>query len=150
MATEAQRAFARNIYAAAQKATDIAPEFVTAQATSISSVSPREATGPAKPSSSSPTSISPRQTAHSFLRSASSPSRSANPQADGTTLSIDSSKTSTPCPIAYANTPDYSRNRAMPTHGHIARMQKSSHAASATTRGADMQPLQSINSNSCS
>jgi flagellum-specific peptidoglycan hydrolase FlgJ len=32
MATEAQRAFARNIYAAALKATDIAPEFVTAQA----------------------------------------------------------------------------------------------------------------------
>lgn len=32
MATEAQRAFARNIYVAAQKATDIAPEFVTAQA----------------------------------------------------------------------------------------------------------------------
>lgn len=32
MATEAQRDFARNIYAAAQQATDIAPEFVTAQA----------------------------------------------------------------------------------------------------------------------
>ena len=32
MATEAQSAFARNIYTAAQKATDIAPEFVTAQA----------------------------------------------------------------------------------------------------------------------
>ena len=32
MATEAQRAFARNIYAAAKRATDIAPEFVTAQA----------------------------------------------------------------------------------------------------------------------
>lgn len=32
MATEAQRAFARNIYVAAQQATDIAPEFVTAQA----------------------------------------------------------------------------------------------------------------------
>lgn len=32
MATEAQRAFARNIYAAALRATDIAPEFVTAQA----------------------------------------------------------------------------------------------------------------------
>lgn len=32
MATEAQREFARNIYVAAQKATDIAPEFVTAQA----------------------------------------------------------------------------------------------------------------------
>uniref|UniRef100_A0AB33JLE0 Mannosyl-glycoprotein endo-beta-N-acetylglucosamidase-like domain-containing protein n=1 Tax=Prevotella sp. GTC17262 TaxID=3236797 RepID=A0AB33JLE0_9BACT len=32
MPTEAQRAFARNIYAAAQESTDIAPEFVTAQA----------------------------------------------------------------------------------------------------------------------
>lgn len=32
MATEAQRAFARNIYQAAHKTTDIAPEFVTAQA----------------------------------------------------------------------------------------------------------------------
>ena len=32
MATEAQCAFARNIYAAAKRATDIAPEFVTAQA----------------------------------------------------------------------------------------------------------------------
>ena len=32
MATIAQREFARNIYVAAQKATDIAPEFVTAQA----------------------------------------------------------------------------------------------------------------------
>lgn len=32
MATEVQRAFARNIYKAAQTATDIAPEFVTAQA----------------------------------------------------------------------------------------------------------------------
>jgi len=32
MATEAQRAFARSIYAAALEATDIAPEFVTAQA----------------------------------------------------------------------------------------------------------------------
>ena len=32
MATEAQRDFARAIYAAAKKATDIAPEFVTAQA----------------------------------------------------------------------------------------------------------------------
>lgn len=32
MATAAQRDFARNIYAAAQQATDIAPEFVTAQA----------------------------------------------------------------------------------------------------------------------
>lgn len=32
MATEAQHEFARNIYVAAQKATDIAPEFVTAQA----------------------------------------------------------------------------------------------------------------------
>ncbi|EFM01801.1 glycoside hydrolase family 73 protein [Hoylesella marshii] len=32
MATAAQRDFARSIYAAAQKATDIAPEFVTAQA----------------------------------------------------------------------------------------------------------------------
>ena len=32
MATEAQRAFARSIYAAALNATDIAPEFVTAQA----------------------------------------------------------------------------------------------------------------------
>ncbi|WP_028897830.1 glycoside hydrolase family 73 protein [Prevotella sp. HUN102] len=32
MATEAQRAFARNIYQAALEATDIAPEFVTAQA----------------------------------------------------------------------------------------------------------------------
>ena len=32
MATEAQRDFARAIYAAARKATDIAPEFVTAQA----------------------------------------------------------------------------------------------------------------------
>ena len=32
MATEQQRAFARNIYAAALQATDIAPEFVTAQA----------------------------------------------------------------------------------------------------------------------
>lgn len=32
MATEAQREFARNIYVVAQKATDIAPEFVTAQA----------------------------------------------------------------------------------------------------------------------
>ena len=32
MATEAQSTFARNIYTAAQKATDIAPEFVTAQA----------------------------------------------------------------------------------------------------------------------
>lgn len=32
MATAAQREFARNIYVAAQKATDIAPEFVTAQA----------------------------------------------------------------------------------------------------------------------
>ena len=30
MATEQQRAFARNIYAAALQATDIAPEFVTA------------------------------------------------------------------------------------------------------------------------
>ena len=32
MATETQCAFARNIYAAAKRATDIAPEFVTAQA----------------------------------------------------------------------------------------------------------------------
>ena len=32
MATEAQSSFARNIYAAACQATDIAPEFVTAQA----------------------------------------------------------------------------------------------------------------------
>lgn len=32
MATEAQRAFVRSIYAAALNATDIAPEFVTAQA----------------------------------------------------------------------------------------------------------------------
>lgn len=32
MATEQQRAFARNIYAAALQTTDIAPEFVTAQA----------------------------------------------------------------------------------------------------------------------
>lgn len=32
MTTAAQREFARNIYVAAQKATDIAPEFVTAQA----------------------------------------------------------------------------------------------------------------------
>ena len=32
MATETQRAFAREIYSAALKATDIAPEFVTAQA----------------------------------------------------------------------------------------------------------------------
>lgn len=32
MATAAQRDFARNIYEAARKATDIAPEFVTAQA----------------------------------------------------------------------------------------------------------------------
>src|SRR3712207_1892547 len=32
MGTEAQRAFARSIYAAALETTDIAPEFVTAQA----------------------------------------------------------------------------------------------------------------------
>ena len=154
MATEAQRDFARSVYAAAQKATDIAPEFVTAQAIfesgwGKSRIGKFNLFGITRGSNSSPTSTSTRLTAHSLHLRRSCPSPSAGPATDGITPFTDYSRTSIPLRSAFRNIPACSASPVMPMPGPTATMPRSSPAASATTMAASMPPHQSISSRCC-
>ena len=163
MATAAQRDFARSIYAAAQKATDIAPEFVTAQAIlesgwGKSRIGKFNLFGITRGSNWKGHTVliltheyfnTPNRTFTAPEAERSCPSPSAGPATDGITPFTDYSRTSIPLRSAFRNIPACSASPVMPMPGPTATMPRSSPAASATTRAASMPPHQSISSRCC-
>ena len=138
MATAAQRDFARNIYAAAQQATDIAPEFVTAQAIlesgwGMSRIGNFNLFGITKGTNWTGKTILVLTHEYFFT-----PNRTFLPP------SIDFLRTSIPLRTASVSTPASFRSRAFLMRGPTARTPKISPVVSVIIRAASMQPRPTI------